>query len=150
MKPVRFRTNAKVNLFLHVIGRRPDGYHELETILHGHLAAASRWTGLVLVLTDDASEIADRARKVLDAAKALAIPAAALLSEATDRTITAEATPAGRIVIRTVGRVPAMVGSLLASAVALQLLTEHLARARSVDPDTLGREDPAQAAAAHA
>lgn len=35
MRHVRFRTNAKVNLFLHVIGRRPDGYHELETILHG-------------------------------------------------------------------------------------------------------------------
>jgi 4-diphosphocytidyl-2-C-methyl-D-erythritol kinase len=35
MKPVRFRTNAKVNLFLRVIGRRPDGYHEVETILHG-------------------------------------------------------------------------------------------------------------------
>ena len=24
---------AKVNLFLHVIGRRPDGYHLLETLL---------------------------------------------------------------------------------------------------------------------
>ncbi len=127
--------------------RLAAGAHELETILHGHLAAASRWTGLVLVLTDNTSEIADRARKVLNAAKALAIPAAALLSEATDRTIPAEATPAGRIVTRRVGRVPAVVGSLLASAVALQLLTEHLARARSVDPDTLGREDPAQASA---
>lgn len=35
MRPIRFRTNAKVNLFLRVVGRRPDGYHELETILHG-------------------------------------------------------------------------------------------------------------------
>ena len=45
------------------------------------------------------------------------------------------------------GRVPALAGSLLASAIALQLLTERLARARSVNPDTLGREDAAQAAA---
>jgi 4-diphosphocytidyl-2-C-methyl-D-erythritol kinase len=30
---VRFRTNAKVNLFLRVLGRRADGYHEVETIL---------------------------------------------------------------------------------------------------------------------
>jgi 4-diphosphocytidyl-2-C-methyl-D-erythritol kinase len=30
---VRFRTNAKVNLFLRVLGRRSDGYHEVETIL---------------------------------------------------------------------------------------------------------------------
>lgn len=29
----RFRTHAKVNLFLRVLGLRPDGYHEIETIL---------------------------------------------------------------------------------------------------------------------
>lgn len=33
--PVRVRAYAKVNLFLRVLGRRPDGFHELETILHG-------------------------------------------------------------------------------------------------------------------
>jgi 4-diphosphocytidyl-2C-methyl-D-erythritol kinase len=32
---VRFRTHAKVNLFLRVLGPRTDGYHEVETILHG-------------------------------------------------------------------------------------------------------------------
>ncbi|MBA3740151.1 MAG: hypothetical protein H0W98_03260 [Chloroflexi bacterium] len=42
---------------------------------------------------------------------------------------------------------PPLTGSLLASAIALQLLTERLARARNVNPDTLGREDAAQAAA---
>ena len=31
---VRLRTHAKVNLFLSVLGRRADGYHEVETILH--------------------------------------------------------------------------------------------------------------------
>jgi 4-diphosphocytidyl-2-C-methyl-D-erythritol kinase len=35
MNRVRMRTNAKVNLFLRVLGGRPDGYHEIETILHG-------------------------------------------------------------------------------------------------------------------
>jgi 4-diphosphocytidyl-2-C-methyl-D-erythritol kinase len=30
----RLCTNAKVNLFLSVGGRRPDGYHEIETIFH--------------------------------------------------------------------------------------------------------------------
>lgn len=30
---VRFRTHAKVNLFLRVLGLRGDGYHEVETIL---------------------------------------------------------------------------------------------------------------------
>ena len=35
MKPIRLRTNAKLNLFLHVLGKRADGYHEIETIFHG-------------------------------------------------------------------------------------------------------------------
>lgn len=32
---IRLRTHAKINLFLRVIGRRPDGYHEIESIFHG-------------------------------------------------------------------------------------------------------------------
>jgi 4-diphosphocytidyl-2-C-methyl-D-erythritol kinase len=32
---VRLRTYAKVNLFLRVLGMRGDGFHEVETILHG-------------------------------------------------------------------------------------------------------------------
>ena len=35
MSVIRMRTHAKVNLFLRVLGTRPDGYHEVETILHG-------------------------------------------------------------------------------------------------------------------
>jgi 4-diphosphocytidyl-2-C-methyl-D-erythritol kinase len=32
---LRLRTHAKLNLFLRVVGRRPDGYHEIESIFHG-------------------------------------------------------------------------------------------------------------------
>ncbi|HYN36982.1 MAG TPA: 4-(cytidine 5'-diphospho)-2-C-methyl-D-erythritol kinase [Actinomycetota bacterium] len=35
MLNIRMRTNAKINLFLRVLGSRADGYHEIETILHG-------------------------------------------------------------------------------------------------------------------
>ena len=30
--PIRWPAPAKLNLFLHVNGRRPDGYHELQTL----------------------------------------------------------------------------------------------------------------------
>ena len=130
--------------------RLPAAAHELETILHGHLAAATRWTGLVLILTTPGHRdgtIRERSGRVLAAARALAVPAAAILSAEVAGSVPEEETPAGRIVLPRIGRVGGAAGSLLGSALALQLLTERLARARGVNPDTLGREDPAQAAA---
>lgn len=35
MRPTRLKTHAKLNLYLRVVGLRSDGYHEIETILHG-------------------------------------------------------------------------------------------------------------------
>lgn len=127
--------------------RMPTSAHELETVIHGHLAAANRWTGMVLVMTDVVPEVLQRAHRVLAATSAIGITTAAILSEPAAGIIADELTPAGRLVLPRTGRVPALPGSLLTSAVALQRLTERLARARNVDPDTLGREDPAQAAA---
>ena len=63
--------------------RLPATMLDLETVLHGHLAAATRWTGLVLVLTDAADEplVRDRAARLEAAARSLGIPVAAILSE---------------------------------------------------------------------
>ena len=33
MKSIQIQTPAKINLFLRVLGRRPDGYHELESLM---------------------------------------------------------------------------------------------------------------------
>ena len=129
--------------------RLPSDAHDLETVLHGHLAAATRWTGLVLVMTDAGTGtiVRERAIRVLEAAKALGVHAAAIIADSLTAEVPDELVPAGRIVLPHTGRVGGVAGSLLASAMALQVLTERLARARSVNPDTLGREDPAQAAA---
>ena len=129
--------------------RLPASAIELETVMHGHLAAATRWTGIVVVLTGRVASAmpVDRARRVLAAARALSMPAAGILTDSLDGEIERADTPAGRIVLPHVDRVPGVGGSLIGSATSLQLLAERLARARSVDPDTLGREDPAQAAA---
>ena len=130
--------------------RLPTAAHELETVLHGHFAAATRWTGLVLLLTTPGHRdgpIRERSARVLAAARALAVPAAAILSAEVAASVPADETPAGRIVLPRAGRVKGVAGSLLGAAVTLQWLTERLARARGVNPDTLGREDPAQAAA---
>ena len=32
---------AKLNLFLHILGRRDDGYHELQTLFHSSTTATS-------------------------------------------------------------------------------------------------------------
>jgi glutamine---fructose-6-phosphate transaminase (isomerizing) len=135
--------------------RQPAAAYELESVLHGHLAAATRWTALIVVLTDadpgpGTTVVRERAIRLLAAAKALAVPAAAILAEPHASAIAPEDTPGGRIVTPRTGRVGGMAGSLLGSAVALQLLAERMARARGVDPDTLGRENAAQEAAAHA
>jgi hypothetical protein len=75
------------------------------------------------------------------------MPAAAILGERTAAAIPADATPAGRMVLARPTRVSAITGALLGPVLPLQLLADRLARARGVNPDTLGREEPAQAAA---
>jgi len=127
--------------------RLPATAIELESVMHGHLAAATRWTGLVLFLTDERPLVRDCATRVVTAAQALSLPVIGIIGEALAGGITLDQMPAGRIVVPRVGRVRGVAGSLLGSAMALQLLAERLARARGVDPDTLGREDPAQASA---
>ena len=129
--------------------RLPAEALELETVLHGHLAAATRWTGLVVIATDAVANgfAADRLRRLVDAARALSMPTAGLLSEPISAGLDESLTPAGRIVLTHTGRVRGVAADLLAPVIPMQLVAERLARARGVDPDTLGRENEAQAAA---
>ncbi len=131
----------------------PAVAHRLETVRHGHLAAADKRTGLLLVWSDAeelAPAIVDRQLGLLEAAAAIGMPAAAILDVANGPRVPSPLTPAGRLSIPSTRRMPRVAEALLGAAIPLQLLTERLARARGVNPDTLGREDPHQVAAAAA
>jgi fructoselysine-6-P-deglycase FrlB-like protein len=120
----------------------------LETLLHGHLAAADDRTGLVVVLVAAAGgPVGARAIEVLRAGRALGMPAAAILGANVGDEMPRDLTPVGRLFVPATRHLPPTSAALLGSAIPLQLLAERLARARGVNPDTLGRDNPAQAAA---
>ena len=130
----------------------PAAYRDLETFLHGHLAALRGSSGLVLILTDRdrRSERLARAAGALRAAHTIGIDVAAILAADAAAELPTDLTPAGRIVIPEAPTLPAAVAALLGSAIPLQLLTERLARARGVDPDAIHRDVDRYRAAADA
>jgi fructoselysine-6-P-deglycase FrlB-like protein len=131
----------------------PATAHMLETIRHGHLAAADERTGLVVVLTDGEARgttLLERARAVLRSAAALRMPAAAIVAADLGDDIARDLTPAGRAAVPLTRHLSRLAAAALGAAIPIQLLAERLARARGDNPDSLGREDPRQAAAADA
>jgi fructoselysine-6-P-deglycase FrlB-like protein len=133
--------------------RLPASALQLETIRHGHLAAADDKTGLVLVLTDGegwGETVIERSRAVLRSAAELRMPAAGLLGADLGDNMPSALTPAGRLSMPSSGDLPRLAGAAIGTAIPLQLLAERLARARGRNPDSIGRDDPRQAAAADA
>jgi len=133
--------------------RLPASALQLETIRHGHLAAADERTGLVLVLTDAegwGETLLERSRAVLRSAAALGMPTVALLAADLGDQVPQGLTPVGRLPVTLAGGLPRTAGAAIATTIPLQLLAERLARARGKNPDTIGRDDPRQAAAGDA
>ncbi len=125
--------------------------HELETIRHGHLASATEHTGLVVFLTDAEGrdmDVRERVATVLRAAAELGMPS--VLIGSSDMAEVAAAASVGSQLVPLDPNVSRPVAAILGVVTPLQLLTERLARARGTNPDTIGREDPRQAAAAEA
>jgi fructoselysine-6-P-deglycase FrlB-like protein len=120
----------------------PAAYRDLETFLHGHLAATDAEQGMVLVLSDRDGRDARLARAsgALRAARTVGMEAAAIIAADAAVDLPTELTPAGRIVIPEAPSLPAPVAALLGTATPLQLLTERIARARGVDPDPIHRD----------
>jgi len=133
--------------------RMPASAMPLETLRHGHLAAADERTGLVVVLTDGEARgetVLERSRAVLRSASVLGMPSAAIVAADVGDDVPQALTTAGRLSVPGANSLKRIVGSAIGSAVPLQLLAERLARARGLNPDGIGRDDPRQAAAADA
>ena len=122
-------------------------------MLHGHLAAATGDTGIVLICTDAETagdEVRERVRAVLRSAQILGMPAVAILGARVGPEIPLELTQAGRLTAPEANQIRPGAEAILGAAIPLQLLAERLARARGRNPDPIGRGNPRQAAAADA
>jgi glucosamine--fructose-6-phosphate aminotransferase (isomerizing) len=131
--------------------RLPATALQLETLLHGHLAATDASTGLVLLLADGegrGSELVERASAVLRAGAEIGMVAATIVAADRGDDLPEELTLAGRLAVPLTHHLARLAAAAIGSAIPLQLLAERLARARGVNPDSIGRDDPRQAAAA--
>lgn len=131
----------------------PSTALQLETLRHGHLAATSERTGLIMLLTDGDGRgeiVLERSRAVLRSAAAIGMRAAGIFAADLGDDVPRNLTPAGRVAVPLNNRIPRVPGSLLGSAIPLQQLTERLAHEMGTNPDTIGRDDPRHAAAGDA
>lgn len=77
--PVTYPAPAKLNLFLHVVGRRPDGYHLLQTVFR----FVDYGDSLSFAIRDDGAIRRVNPLPGLDAERDLAVRAARLLQQET-------------------------------------------------------------------
>jgi glutamine---fructose-6-phosphate transaminase (isomerizing) len=128
---------------------------ELETVLHGQLAACEPADALVLVAitrSGDPARTNRRATDVAHAAAAVGLHVAGLISDAYAQTAESDLIPDGKLITQLAAPelLDARLSGLLAGAGALQSLTLELAHARHTNPDLIRREQAPyrQAAAA--
>ena len=135
--------------------RMPTLALELETVLHGQLAGHDPGDALILIAIDGGSEqdrLARRSTHVAQAAAAIGLPVAALLSTSYHRALSPELTPAGRLVLDLpqATLLDHGLATLLAGAGGVQALTLALAHSRGTNPDLIRREEAPYRKAAQA
>jgi len=116
----------------------------VEDTLHGHLVGHDAESALVVVATGgpDADRAAQGARELLLAARRIGLRTAAIGGDALRGAIGAEEAGAGMFVLPA-APLPEVATALLGGAVALQMLTLGVVRARGTNPDFLRREQAA-------
>jgi glutamine---fructose-6-phosphate transaminase (isomerizing) len=114
---------------------------DLETVLHGHLAACDRNTGMMIVATGGPDRLMARTKLVIGAAQEIGIRVGAIVSAAVDQAFGPDVKLA-RIVLPTSIEALSLVGRLAGAAIALQYLTVALARLAGTNPDLIRRQQP--------
>ena len=74
---MQVRSHAKINWALRILGRRPDGYHDLETLFQTislHDTITIRQSDELMVKCDDPAIPVDESNLILRAARALGVP----------------------------------------------------------------------------
>ncbi len=128
--------------------RVPARMLELETLLHGHLAAADEHTGLVLIATGRSDRAIRRAALAVRAAQRIGLPVAAILTPHVSDRLGEDAIDAGGIVLPGASDSLGLIGRLAGAAIALQLLTLELAASHGTNPDLIRRDQDAYREAA--
>jgi 4-diphosphocytidyl-2-C-methyl-D-erythritol kinase len=98
MRSIKVLAPAKINLYLRVLGKRPDGYHDLETLFQ----AVGLYDELIIEESSGRSNISVPARPDLECDENLALGAVRLLEELSERSLP--------VSIRLIKRIPTAAG----------------------------------------
>ncbi|PZS27735.1 MAG: hypothetical protein DLM58_18365 [Pseudonocardiales bacterium] len=120
----------------------PASVFGLEDLLHGHMVGHNEESGLAVLLTGgpQLSNGAATAAGLLRAATRIGLRTILIATDEVARLIDEDATSVGRIIVPS-SDLPAVVTSLLGTAVAVQHLSMTLVASRGTNPDLLRRED---------
>ncbi|MHB1524193.1 MAG: SIS domain-containing protein [Candidatus Dormibacteria bacterium] len=130
--------------------RVPALSHQLETFLHGHLAAVDASTGVVAVLTDPwaGPRLLERARQVLAAARLVGSMAVLIAGPFVPADFAGQLLSIPPLRIPPAPGIDPRVAATLGAAMGIQLLALGLATARGTNPDLIRREELAYREAA--
>jgi len=119
--------------------RLPARMLDLETVMHGHLAAYDQRAGLILVATTASKRVLARTAIMVQAARRIGVRVGAIVSAEVDQTFGLDPQLA-RIVLPKSLESHGLLGGLTGAALALQQLTIALARLAGTNPDRIRRE----------
>lgn len=111
---------------------------ELETVLHGHLAAADDQTGMIVIATDDRERLVTRTRMVVGAARRIGTRVGLITTGPVAEKL-AGAGVTTMILPETLRRY-GLLGRFAGAALALQQLTLALSRLAGTNPDQIRRQ----------